>query len=246
MVLVVGHRGAKGYEPENTLASFERAIALGADAIELDIHLTKDNVPIVLHDATLNRTTNGRGRVCGKTLAEVRRCHTWRKGQQVPTLEEVIDRFAKRTLLNIEIKGVRPTEAVLSLIGQKGIAGRVIISSNSVRNLQMAKERIPSIRTALLYYATKGPARQVLFDSLSLFLFSLTKRIVLARARAAKADYVHVAYPLISRRFVQELHKEGFLVTVWVLNQRPIIRRVAAMGVAGIISEYPDRVRKVQ
>jgi len=104
MVLKIGHRGASGHEPENTMISFNRAIELGADMVELDVHLSKDNQLIVIHDETLDRTTTGQGKIKGKTLAEIKKLRTKKKNQPIPTLPEVINELKGKVKMNVEIK----------------------------------------------------------------------------------------------------------------------------------------------
>ena len=119
MVLKIGHRGACGYEPENTLLSFKKAIELGADFIELDVHLSEDKHLIVIHDYTLDKTTKGKGKVSEKTLKEIKSYRTKEKNQQIPTLQEVIKAVKGKAKLNIEIKGVNPAKEVAKLIKKK-------------------------------------------------------------------------------------------------------------------------------
>ncbi|MGQ9690287.1 MAG: glycerophosphodiester phosphodiesterase [Thermoproteota archaeon] len=119
-MLKIGHRGAKFYEPENTLRSFRKALELGVDAVELDMRRTKDGELVVIHDAEVDRTTDGKGLVSGLTLKEVKRLVT-EKGEKIPTLKEVLDFLDKRVRILIELKEDGVEEAVLNLVREKGL-----------------------------------------------------------------------------------------------------------------------------
>ena len=119
-VLKIGHRGARAYEPENTLLSFQRAIELGVDAVELDVRKTKDNEIVVIHDADVSKTTDGSGLVSELTLEEIKRFVT-EKDEKIPTLEEVLDSVGKRVKVLVELKETGIEEQVLGLIRQKGL-----------------------------------------------------------------------------------------------------------------------------
>lgn len=103
-MLRIAHRGASGYAPENTLAAFKKALEFDIDVIELDVHLTKDNHLVVIHDKTVNRTTDGKGKVADKTLAELQKLDAG-NGEKIPTLQEVLDLVNRKALVSIEIKG---------------------------------------------------------------------------------------------------------------------------------------------
>ena len=115
MHLKIGHRGAPGYEPENTLRSFEKAISMGVDMVELDVHKCKSGELVVIHDKKVNRTTNKKGFVKNKNLQQLKTLDAGKK-EKIPTLKEVLDFINKRVKINIELKGPKTTEAVLKLI----------------------------------------------------------------------------------------------------------------------------------
>ena len=127
-VLKIGHRGARAYEPENTLRSFQRAIEIGVDAVELDVRKTKDNELVVLHNADVNKTTNGSGSVNELTLEEIKRL-VIEKDEKVPTLNEALDFVGKRVIVLVELKETGIEEKPLDLIRQKGLMDNVIIIS---------------------------------------------------------------------------------------------------------------------
>ena len=127
-MLKIGHRGARAYEPENTLRSFQRAIELGVDAVELDVRKTKDNKLVVIHNVNVNKTTNGKGSVNQLTLAEIKKFVT-EKDDKIPTLEEALDLIKKKIRVLIELKETGIEKKVLELIRQRGLMENVIIIS---------------------------------------------------------------------------------------------------------------------
>ena len=140
MHLKIGHRGAPGYEPENTLRSFEKAISMGVDMVELDVHKCKSGELVVIHDKKVNRTTNKKGFVKNKNLQQLKTLDAGKK-EKIPTLKEVLDFINKRVKINIELKGPKTTEAVLKLIEEyinkkKWKYSQFIISSFDSRKIK--------------------------------------------------------------------------------------------------------------
>ncbi len=167
--LVIGHRGASAYAPENTLAAFNRAFEMGADGIELDVVLSKDGVPIVIHDDTLDRTTNGSGSVGAMDCAAISQLDAgaWFdrqfSGERVPTLEQVLCQLT-RGLINVEIKYTavrldndRLEQAVASVIEQTHSQARVLVSSFHPLALYRLSRRHPQLQRGLLYRSTPTP-----------------------------------------------------------------------------------------
>jgi len=170
-MLKIGHRGARAYEPENTLRSFQRAIELGVDAVELDVRKTKDNELVVIHNADVNKTTDGTGSVNELTLDEIKRLVT-EKGEKVPTLAEVLDFVGKRVKILIELKEVGTEEQVLGLISQKGLMDNVIIASFHEEALKKVRELNAEVATGLIYVNHKNPIQSAL-DLKANYLLSL-------------------------------------------------------------------------
>ncbi len=162
--LVIAHRGASSLAPENTFAAFDRALDAGADGIEFDLQLTKDKVPVVIHDETLGRTTTGKGKVIDHSLADLESLDagSWFAaefaGEKIPTLDELFARYKKSSLLfNLELKnsvieypGLE--KAVLKSITDHELEERVIISSFNHQSLVRCKKLNPDIRTGMLYF----------------------------------------------------------------------------------------------
>jgi len=155
-MLKIGHRGARAYEPENTLRSFKRAIELGVDAVEFDVRKTKDNELVIIHNSNVNKTTNGTGTVNDLTLKQIKSFVT-DKGEQIPTLEEVLDFVSNRVKLFVEIKETGIEKKVLDLINRKAVMENVVVISfleDVLRNLRKLNE---NIEIGLIYVRHKNP-----------------------------------------------------------------------------------------
>jgi glycerophosphoryl diester phosphodiesterase len=238
----IGHRGASGYEPENTLISFKKAIELNVDMIELDVHLTKDKEVIVLHDETLERTTNGEGDVRKKYLFEIKNYRTKEKQQEVPTLQEVIDEVKGRVEINIEIKLEDTAVEVMKIVKRNNIEKDVVISSNHPKSLQVVKRMNSNVRTALLYYATKTDLGLPILVFFSRIAFPYVRKLIFKRLEIAQAEYLNLTYYLANKKFVTKLHELGYKVNVWTVNEVEKMKELKQDGIDGIITNYPDRM----
>jgi glycerophosphoryl diester phosphodiesterase len=238
-VWVVAHRGASGHAPENTMAAFRRAVEMGARFIETDLHLTRDARVVAIHDATLDRTTNGHGLVDLMPLVEVRELDAgaWFRspsaesfaGERVPTLDEVL-RFAKERdiIFYLELKsdstwGVE--HAVVAALRDTGEAARVVILSFDPATL-LSVNRLD--QTMMTGYLCELPSND------------LVERSVRAGARqiAPRGD-------LVTPALVKRAHEAGLQVVAWTINEPDQMRRLIQAGVDGIMSDYPDRLVSV-
>ena len=221
----IGHRGAAGHEPENTLRSIRRALELGADGVEIDVRYV-DGELIVFHDARLERTTNGRGFVARKRFAELRALDAG-KGEQIPTLREVFEAVDRRAVINIELKGRRTAGPVEALIGEF-VSGRgweygdFVVSSFHHRELRAIRDR--QIRIGLLL---TRPSR----------LYSVS-------ARRVRAWSVHPALRYVTARFVEDAHRRGWRVLVYTVNEPAALERMRDLGVDGVFTDFPERVAR--
>ncbi|MFI0491551.1 glycerophosphodiester phosphodiesterase [Flavobacterium sp.] len=225
-ILKIGHRGASGYEPENTLISFEKAIDLNADGIELDVHLTSDGHLVVIHDETIDRTTNGKGQVHTMTLQELKSFNAG-KNQEIPTLIEVFDLVNRRCLINIELKGIGTAKPVNDLINhyildKKWEINDFLISSFDWDMLQEMALLNPKIRLGVL-------TEESIEDAL-------------AFAKKIKAFSIHPDYQLLSKENVDLMHENDFGVFPWTVNSKESIQKVKSFDVNGIISNFPDKI----
>jgi glycerophosphoryl diester phosphodiesterase len=228
-VWVVGHRGAMGYCPENTLLSFERGLELGADWIELDVHLSADRALIVIHDETLERTTNGHGLVRDHTAAQLARLDAG-DGQHVPTLPEILQWARTRgTVVDIEIKNAPLyydgiSEAVVGAVREANMVDNVIVISFDHAAVKRVKEVEPTIATGVLYACRPTDGG-----------------IGLARAAGADAVLPHWAY--VTRDDVAAAHTAGLSVAPWATSDPTILRNLIACGVDAIGTNHPDVLR---
>jgi glycerophosphoryl diester phosphodiesterase len=226
MILRIGHRGAMGYEPENTLRSFRRALDLGCHMVELDVHRCRTGELVVIHDDTLERTTSGTGPVREKSLEELRMLDAG-KGEKIPLLEEVLDEIGGRARVNIELKGYGTARPLAHLIerlrreqGWKDES--LLVSSFDHEELSAFRKLDPLTPVGILF--KELPAG--LFD----FAFQLS------------ACSFNPLFRIVDAGFVERSHREGFQVFVWTVNEPGDIDRMKALQVDGICSNYPDRI----
>ncbi len=231
------HRGASGHAPQNTLAAFLLAAEMGADGIELDVHLSADGQVVVIHDDTVDATTNGRGRVSAMTLAELKALDagSWFDprfaGERIPTLQEVFEAVGQRLLINVEIKveaGYHPfaQEAeTVRLIKDNNLVERVIVSSFSLASLRRVRRLDPHIALGLLYARVETP-----------FLPTV------ARLLGVRFEALHPEFSLVNARYVEKARQHGLPVNAWTVNEVEHMRRLIDLGIDGIITNYPDRL----
>ncbi|MNK40560.1 Glycerophosphoryl diester phosphodiesterase [compost metagenome] len=225
-MLKIAHRGAKAYEPENTLQAFQKALDLNSDGIELDVHLSADGHIIVIHDETIDRTTNGKGLVNDFTLAELKSFLIDGK-YQIPTLNEVFDLVDKRCLINIELKGLGTAPKVVALI-EEYISKKnwnydhFIISSFDWNMLEETSNLNSKIAVGVLTEENLDSA--------------------LAFAEKIKAKAIHPDFNLLNEENVKEIQEKGFLVLPWTVNSEEDIQKVKSYNVDGIISDNPDKI----
>ena len=246
-VIKVAHRGGAGLAPENTLAAFRVGLEQGADALELDVHLSRDGELVVIHDPSLARTTNAAGEVGGMTLAELRTLDASARyfgppvGRQlIPTLQEVIDLAKGRASLQIEIKvragGTRYAgieSRVVETLRQSAMVDEAVILSFDFPTLAAVKALEPRLRTCALVSRA--------------YLQSVGKRgpaAVAGEMAALGAAYVGVEKSWLLEPLYRELRSRGLGVGVWTVDDPEDMRRFAAMGVDFITSNRPDLLRE--
>ncbi len=225
-ILKIGHRGASGYEPENTLISFGKAIELKADGIELDVHLSSDGELVVIHDETIDRTTNGKGEVNKMSILELKKIRI-DNSEEIPTLIEVLELVNRRCFINIELKGIGTAKPVTNLINhyiseKNWQTNDFIISSfdwNMLEEFQLLNSKIrigvlteESIETALAF------------------------------AKKIKAFSIHPDYQLLTKENVALIRENSFGVFPWTVNTKEAIQKIKSFNVNGIISNFPDKL----
>lgn len=232
---VIGHRGAAGYAPENTMVSFERGLALRADAIELDIHPTRDGELVVIHDPTLDRTTNGTGFVSAHTLHEIQQLDagSWFdssfKDCRVPTLHEILTWAHGRTKVVIEIKAgpifyPNIEQLLITALERADMRHDVLVISFDHQSVLKLKQLAPDIPTGILYAG----------------------RVVdpVALARAADADALMPHWVMLTREDVDAAHAAGLFIAPWGGAEQDF-RFILATGVDAVAADFPDRPRQV-
>ncbi|HJQ34991.1 MAG TPA: glycerophosphodiester phosphodiesterase [Pyrinomonadaceae bacterium] len=249
-LLVIGHRGASAYAPENTIASFDRAQSDGADGIEFDVRLARDEVPVVFHDDSFERTVGIYGNVeshsstvisqfyAGEWFNErypnrARSAYAW---ERVPTLAQVFERYGSLKLY-VEMKcedasrRARLAQAVVRLVREYGLAERVVVKSFEHDSLGEVKRLAPEIRTAALFGRSWPnpfvPARKIL-----------------AGAEACGADEISLHRSLLRAATVREARRRGFEVLVWTVNSSVWLRRALALGLRAVFTDYPGSMRR--
>ncbi len=221
LLLNIAHRGASGDFAENTLAAFEAAIAAGADMCELDVQLTADGAAVVIHDDTVDRTTGGRGAVKAMTLAQIRALDT-ADGAGIPTLEEVLQLVRGRCGLNVELKAPGVQDEVCRLLRGHDAIASTIVSSFDWDALAAARRIDPQLSLG------------VLADRRAEAMFTAACEL--------RAASVHPRHDLVSEAMVARAHRMGFKVLVWTVDRPGRMRRLMAMGVDGIMTNYPARL----
>ncbi|WP_432027492.1 glycerophosphodiester phosphodiesterase [Streptomyces sp. 1222.5] len=215
--LTIGHRGVMGVEPENTLRSFVAAQHAGLDLIELDLHLSKDGALVVMHDAEVDRTTDGTGPIAEKTLAELRALDAGR-GERVPVFEEVLD--AVSAPLQAEIKDVAAARALAEVMHRRDLVGRVEVSSFHDDAVAEIARLVPGVRTALVA-SRYGPD-------------------VVDRAVAVGAGAVCLNIRRLTLEVVEHARESGLRIIGWVVNTQEHLRLVRALELDGATTDYPE------
>jgi glycerophosphoryl diester phosphodiesterase len=215
-MIKIGHRGAKGHATENTLASFEKAMEVGVDMIELDVFLSKDNIPVVIHDKTIDRTTISNGFVSDFLAIELQKLG-------IPTLEDVFQLVNHQCDINVEIKEFEAVKSVLDLIHSNIFSKeKILISSFDWNALQEVRFHDNDIRIGVLTETDVD--------------------LALAFAKFIKAYSIHPFHHLLTKENVIQIQYNNFKVYPWTVNEPEDIIFVKLLNVDGIITDFPDRV----
>lgn len=223
-MLCIGHRGAMGHEPENTLLSIRKALALGVDAIEIDVYNVDGNL-VVIHDRLLSRTTNGNGYIEEKSFAYLRSLDAG-KGEKIPTLQEVFETVNCQAIINIELKGSNTAKLVVNLIqdyiNQGWSSKDFVVSSFNHYELNQVKAIEPAIKIGMLIYGLPWG--------------------YLTIAQELKADIVIANLDFVTAELITSIHQQNLLAWVYTVNQPDDITRMRNSKVDGIFTNYPERV----
>jgi len=221
MIQIIGHRGARGLEPENTMRSFRKALELGVDYIECDVHMTKDGHIVLMHDHTVDRTTNGSGPVNSFTFDEIRKLDAG-KGETIPTLQELLDLVRGKVKLHIELKDESATEPTVGLVEKNGMVGEVFLTSGKTETLKRVRELNASISMEHIF---GDPPDDGIARALSV---------------GAKRVSCHISH--LTREFVQKAHENGLHVIAWPPNSVEEAKKAVEYGADLICTDRPDIV----
>lgn len=246
--LVIAHQGGEQLWPSNTLLAFENAVALGVDVLEMDIHSTADGVLVTIHDDTVDRTTDGSGRVNDLTLAQIKALDAgdyWSaddgatypfrdQGITIATLAEVFSAFP-RMLMNIEIKQVQPSIAqpLCDLIRQRGKQNEVLVASFRQQAMDDFRAACPEVATSLV----EDEVRPFFYRYLAYAAatYSPAGHAVQVPERAS-------GFHILTSRFVRAAHNRNMHVHAWTINETADMQRLLDLGLDGIITDRPDRL----
>ena len=218
-MILTGHRGAAELEPENTRLSIQKAIDLSVDQVEIDVHLTRDQHLVVIHDATVDRTTDGQGAVTDFTLVEIKRLDAG-KGERIPTLQEVIDLVRGKVVLQIELKGPDTAEPVVRAVERNSIESEVLLTSFVHERLREARQLNPSLALGALWSNPPADACEQAIDM--------------------GAEAIHIQHQNIDAQLVRKAHAHGLQIRAWNPDTVEEIQRAIDLGVDAVGSNRPD------
>lgn len=226
MIRKIGHRGAKGYVAENTLHSFQKALDLKVDAIELDVHICASGELMVFHDFTLDRMTNGSGEIHNFTLQELKELKIY-DAFEIPTLEEVLHLIDRKCVVNVELKGHETAKATVALIEKliehkKYSLNDFIVSSFQQEELGIISKLNRNIPLAILTQASVEQA--------------------IDWANEFSAKIIHPHFSLLTEDNCLEATQKGFQINTWTVNEVVDMERLKKYKINGIISDFPDRI----
>ncbi len=232
--LIIAHRGFSAIAPENTVSAFKLAIRSKADMIELDVQLTKDGTPVVIHDTKVDRTTNGTGKVKSFYLWVLRELDagSWfdpkYKDEKIPTLEEVLNFVNGKLPINIEIKSsaAKAIEKIIAIIYELNMNEKVLISSFNPRILRKVRKLTEEIPTGFLYHYP--------------VYFNIPKTL----ERLSSVVFIH-NFKFTNTKLVEKIHNAGFKIFVYTVNKPNDIRKVINLGVDGIITDDVRTAKRI-
>jgi len=217
----IGHRGASAYEPENTIRAFKRAIEMGCEGVEMDLRKTKDGKVVVIHDETVDRTTNGKGKVSEMTLEEIKKLDS--HGEKIPLLSEVLSEV-KANIFLLEIKEAGYEESIVKEVKDAKLLDKVIFISFIYDSLRRVKE-IGGEKIGLIYDTQQYPIQI---------------------AKSLKAYAMLPSYNLLNRIHANELKKNKFFVIPWVVNDVSILEKMMYFKVDAIATDKPDIMKQLK
>jgi len=224
--LVIAHRGASAEKPENTLAAFRRALALGADGIELDVHVTRDGVPVVFHDSSLSRLTGARGRIAGWTRRQLKELRV-NGTDPIPSLAAVLRLIRGRALVQVELKAGVPVAPVVDAIEAARAAATVILGSFDATLVHEARRLAPALPRMLISEGRAGPA-------------TLVRQLAALGASGLSVNHRAIR----SAEWLRYFQSRGCTVWCWTVNEEERMRELAGWGVDAILSDDPGLLHR--
>ena len=225
MVKIIGHKGAAGYAPENTLVSFQLAIGIGCDRAEMDVRITRDGEAVVFHDKEVDKLTDGHGLVDLLTLGELKKLNC-KDNEKIPTLQEVIDLCKGKVDLQIELKAEGTPEVVNQIILKNNIISNVVITSFKSHLLQQIKNLNPKLKVGLLFWKKEDMEN----------VWKLAETIPL--------DFIGPSSEIVTKELIDNAHKLGKDVYAYHVNDKILGDKLIALGVDEIGTDYPRLFKK--
>jgi len=220
-MICIGHRGASAYEPENTIRAFKRAIEMGCEGVEMDLRRTKDGKVVVIHDETVDRTTNGKGKVSEMTLEEIKKLDS--HGEKIPLLSEVLSEV-KANIFLLEIKEAGYEESIVKEVKDAKLLDKVIFISFLYDSLRKVRE-VGGEKIGLIYGTQQYPIQT---------------------AKSLKAYAMLPSYNLLNRIHANELKKNKFFVIPWVVNDISILEKMMYFKVDAVATDKPDIMKQLK
>ena len=243
---VISHRGANKYAPQNTMPAFRKAVEIGVDGFETDVHFSADGHIVICHNYTVDETSNGMGNVSDMTLERLRELDFGSyfsdefKGTQLPTLGEFLELCKDDMIkvMNIEIKEPQNgkkdiADKTIEEVKKAGLFDKLLVSSFDPEIIIRCKEVDPECKTGFLY----SPDRPITYTKMVLHYVDYAKEI--------GADFLHPHFSLVNARFVEKLHENGIGVNPWTVDDKDTARKLLSYGVDGIITNVPDDMNKI-
>ena len=220
----IAHRGASAHEVDNSIASFQKAIEMGAGMLEMDVHLTKNRKVVVIHDDSIKNATGKKGKISEMPFVDVQKLRL-KDGQEIPTLKDVLERFKGQCQFNIEIKSLEAALPSLDIVKKLGMLDGVLFSCFNGLWLVGIKAKQKKARLAIITRAKKINLVQI--------------------AANLKAEAIHPEKKILTKELIKNAKKEGLKINVWVVDKEPTMKKFIDMGVNGIITNRPDILTKL-
>jgi glycerophosphoryl diester phosphodiesterase len=244
----VGHGGAAGSAPANTLKSLATAIEIGVDMVEFDVRPCLDSL-VLLHDDSLSKLPGANGYASQTSLDALKRLDAG-EGEPIATLEEALDFVKGKALMNIDLKSQGIEAGVVQTVAEMGVGADVLISSQYPKSLKSVRELAPDLRIALSYPRDRGnvstrPALQPAVSAILKLLRLMLPYQIVGKMEAAAADVAMLHVSMISPQTVRKVHQAKGTVFAWTVDDLPTIHRLRALGVDGITSNYPELFKEL-